>query len=83
VDLSKFTPTQQRMLQLLMDGLPHSPAELHGCLYDEMSAVRTVKYHLSTMRKILRPAGLDVLTQVVKFRVHYRLVRLLSSPYKG
>jgi DNA-binding winged helix-turn-helix (wHTH) protein len=75
-----FPPVQQRMLELLSDGLPHSKEELHDCLYDELSNIATIQKHISLIRKQLRPHGQDILIEFIRRRVHYRHVRLLSKP---
>lgn len=74
-----FTPTQNRMFNLLSDGSIHSKEELHACLDDELSEQNMVPFHICNMRKVIRPKGLDVVSER---NAGYRLVRLLRSPYK-
>jgi hypothetical protein len=72
------------MYQILSDGLPHKKRELHGCLYDDMGALRNIQTHISLMRRQLRPLGMDILCELVNTRcVCYRLVRLLASATNG
>lgn len=78
-----FTPVQRKMMDILRDGLPHTREELHGCLYDEMGPVSNIRHHLTGIRKILRPRGEDVITELVNRNTYHRWVRLLSSPYDG
>ena len=73
-----FTPTQTAMLKVLSDGLPHSKAELHACLPDELGAADNVFRHISAIRKTLRPRGQDVLCEYRERSRFYRWVRLLG-----
>ncbi len=79
----KYTPTQQRMLAVLADGMRHTKEELISCLWDEMGTIGTVNVHLTYLRKILRPMGQDIICENDgRRRNGYRHVRLLKSPYK-
>lgn len=80
----KFTPTEQRILDLLSDGLSHRREEFLSCLYDELGRLGTVRLHLYNMRKKLRPIGQDIVTEMGQSRIlYYRHVRLLHSPYRN
>lgn len=74
-----FTPTQQAMLNVLADGLPHRREELHACLPDELGALTNIHRHLVAMRKLLRPEGQEIICQLLNRRYYYRLVRPLNS----
>lgn len=78
-----FTPTQTAMLKVLSDGLPHSKAELHACLPDELGAADNVFRHISAIRKTLRPRGQDVLCEYRERSRFYRWVRLLGHEGDG
>jgi len=78
-----FTPTQQRMLNLLSDGLPHSREAMLECLQDEQVCSTAHTPHLLAIRKKLRPKGEDVICEYIKRRPYYRHVRLLPSAYDG
>lgn len=80
---ANFTPTQQRILMVLADGLRHTKEELFPCLYDELGSIENVKDHISRMRKKLQPRGEDILCEVYYNRLYYRHVRLLANPYRG
>ena len=77
-----FTPTQQRLLAVFGDGLPHTRKELHACLGDELTSPATLRCHIHLLRKKLRPKGQDILIEFVKHSLHYRHVRLLASAVK-
>lgn len=72
-----FSPTQQRIVDLLADSYPHSNDEIYGCLLTAGS-VNHIKQHLSNIRKILRPRGQDIATLTHLGKTHYCLVRLLN-----
>lgn len=78
---NKFTPTQQRMLDTLSDGRPHTRAELHACLADELGSTSNISSHLSEIRKALRPKGQDIVCQYYRRTFMYRWVRLLTRHY--
>jgi DNA-binding response OmpR family regulator len=71
-----YTPTEQRMLDLLSDGAIHTKEELFRCLWDELSRVETIQKHLSLLRKKLRPGGHGVMCDHL---YRYRLVRLIQK----
>jgi len=79
MNLSEFTPVQRRMLEVLADGRPHTPLELHACLVDELGPVSNIKFHLTTIRKKLRPRGEDIICEIHNRKMHYRHVRLISN----
>lgn len=78
-----FTPTQQRMLDVLKDGKGHTLAELQACLDDELTEKKAVNVHLTYLRKKLRGLGRDVVAQLsfdeTGRRFLYRQVRTMSS----
>ena len=77
--MTDFTPTQQAMLDVLADGLPHTREELHACLPDELGNPRNVHHHLYPLRKQLRLMGQDILCEWVNHRPRYRHVILLPA----
>lgn len=77
-----LTSTEQRIYDMLCDGLPHSRVEIHTCLPDNLSEITAIQFHLSKIRQKL-PPGQAILIEHKSRSVHYRLVRLLNSPYNG
>lgn len=73
----RYTPTQQRILNVLADGMPHLRIELLGCLHDELGDRTNLYPHLSRLRTLLRPQGQDIVCELQRRRVAYRWVRLL------
>ncbi len=76
-----FTPTQQRIVDVLSDGKPHRKQELVSCLWDELGNSSTVAVHICAIRKLL-PPGEDIVCVVRYQSAYYQHIRLLRSPYK-
>lgn len=73
-----FTPTQQRIMDVLRDGRPHDWREVAACL-DEQATRTSVAPHLTALRKILRLKGLEIACVKQGYGTLYRLFRLVSS----
>lgn len=78
-----YTPTQQRILEVLEDGKRHSRKELLQCLNDEMTGRGVLNSHLHLLRQKLRPRGTDIICELHNRSIGYRWVRLLGNPYRG
>lgn len=74
----KFTPIHLRILEILSDGLPHTPEELLPAIGDELADIPTLQVHICRIRKVLRPAGQDIIAEYVRRDCRYRHVRLLN-----
>ena len=57
LDYEPFTPTEQRLLSILADGLPHSSVELFDAVPDELAQLTAVKAHIWCIRQKLRKLG--------------------------
>lgn len=75
----QFTPTQQKMLAVLADGQAHVRKELHECLEDPLTSVKAIRAHLSSIRRLLRTMGEDIVCELKDRAICYRHVRLLGS----
>jgi len=75
--------TQEKMLAVLSDGMPHDRRELHACLPDELSQMNSIKIHLTKIRRVIQPRGEDIVCQYLNHRPQYRHVRLLHSAADG
>ena len=73
-----FTPTQQRILAVLADGAYHPVYQLQDCLADELAGLSAVQFHVSTIRKKLRPKGEDIYCEMRGSGAYYRYVRVLA-----
>jgi len=72
------------MMDVLSDGLPHAPEELHACLADELGERNTINVHLCGLRKILNSRGEDIIFERgTLYGQWYRWVRLLGNSYNG
>jgi hypothetical protein len=76
----KYSPTQQRILALLSDGLPHAPRELVNCLNDNHPDVpnSNLSVYITSLRKALRPLGQDIILEWHGRKPTYRHVRVVS-----
>ena len=72
-----LSPTQRLMLDILVDGKPHHPSELHACL-DSYGDESNIHRHLSALRKILRPQGQDIICQFIRRQRLWRLIRCVE-----
>ena len=88
----KFTKTQQKILDVLADGLPHLRKELWACCpsvqgMDEQSVKEFARHrtnvHLMNIRSKLRLDGQDIICEVVNRRLCYRHVKLLKPNGSG
>jgi DNA-binding response OmpR family regulator len=79
-----YTPTQQRMLAILADGMPHTREELHTCINDDLADMHVVNVHISLLRRKLRPIGQDIVKEIgFQFKHYFRHIRLLASSTDG
>lgn len=82
--MGHITRVQQKMLDILSDGMPHSKEELHTCLSDDLGPITNIRAHLCMLRKVLRPIGQDIVCEYVHWKsLHYRQIRLLASANNG
>lgn len=72
-----FSPTQQRIVDLLSDGLLHSKEEIYGMLLTANS-VNHIQMHISNLRKVMRPVGQDIRYILQNGVSFYQLVRCLN-----
>lgn len=78
-----FTPTQQKILDVLSDGKSHSRQELIDCLEDAVADRKNLNVHLSNLRARMRPAGHDVIYCPRHRKAYYRHVVLISGDDGG
>ena len=74
-----YTPTEQRIIDLLSDGLPHTRADVIKCLKDHLADFNTLAVHMFNLRRKVRPCGQDILLVYRKGGYHYQYVILLSG----
>lgn len=81
---TKFTPTEQRILERLSDGRPHSVAEM-VLVVDELAAVVDLSNHVCRIRAKLLPLHQDIVcrTNGGGRQFAYQHVRLLASANDG
>lgn len=74
-----LTPTQTRIYNLLLDGMPHAKSELFALLDDELADANgtAVFKHVSEMRRVLGQRGEDVVCR----NGCYYLTRYTGRPW--
>jgi hypothetical protein len=76
--MPNLTPTEQRIANVLADGMPHRRRELLACLQDPEAELNALRVHLCNLRAKLRPIGQDILCELSDRGLFYRQVRLLA-----
>lgn len=77
--MSNHTPTEEAILNVLSDGMPHTREELHTCLPDPLSAISAIQPHISHLRSKLVPIGHDIVCEFRDRQYMYRWIRLLTG----
>lgn len=75
---TELTPTEQRLYDILSDGLAHPSAQLHATLGDDMTDMVTLRMHISNLRRKLQHHGRDIAARQ-NGHTSYRLVRYLTD----
>lgn len=87
MDTLKFTPTEQKILAVLADGLPHHKTELKRAIDPEtpdMIDSNVLSMHITRIKTKLEKIGETVVCRsIIGRRLAYQHVRLLCSPYDG
>ncbi len=74
-----WTAIQEKLLDLLSDGISHQRSELLACIGDDLATPNALQAHLTRMRLKLRPIGNNVVCEIHDSRIYYRLVRVISN----
>ncbi len=78
IDLTRFTPTERRIVSLLSDGYAHTAKELFGLLDDELAGRTAVAVHVCNIRSKL-PPHLSVLSHGSNGSVKYAMIRYVGT----
>ncbi len=77
----RFSPTQQKILDVLADGEPHLFDDVLRGVGDPYMAMQTVFVHVSNLRRRLKLVGQAIVCEVDnRGRRYYRHVVLLPAP---
>jgi hypothetical protein len=80
--MPRYTETEQKIVDSLSDGYPHSKQDLRQYLPDEIGAAEgrsNLNQHISNIRKKMRPTGRDILCVRARGQVCYRQVLLIQT----
>jgi hypothetical protein len=75
-----YTPSQQRLIDVLSDGLPHDREELRQALGDDQLTNKNLSDHIILLRRVVRPRGEEIVCELWDGSPHYRHVRFLIWP---
>lgn len=81
--VTTFTPVEQRMLNVLADGLNHTKQELFECLDDDLAQLKSITPHLTRLRRKLNPQGRDIVCIFMNRKTMYRQVLVYPSANDG
>jgi hypothetical protein len=71
----QWTPTEQRIWNVLRDGMAHHETELRSCLDDEMGCQSLLSVHLAYMRRKLKSSHLNIVCTSKSDPVMYQLMQ--------
>ena len=77
IELTDLTPTENRIWKLLSDNKAHTREEIHGCLWDEMSNLATIQYHISNLRGKVKRIDWEIILELRGFQKLYRRIPIL------
>ena len=78
----EFTPKQKIILRILKDGERHHREELLEALTEDGNKKmrpKTLSVHLSSLRKLLRTVGQDIVCEYHARTYYYRQIRLIGD----
>lgn len=73
---SRFTPTEQRIFNVLKDQMMHTTDEIRGQLSDELTSDDTIAVHISHMRPKVRPSH-EFISRRINGVLYYRYIRVI------
>lgn len=74
-----LTPTEQKIIDLLKDGLPHSRHDMISTLQYASGDFNALAQRIFFLRRKVRLLGQDIVTALCKGGIHYQHVILLSG----
>lgn len=74
-----YTPIEQRIIDLLSDGLPHDRKELLECLNDRLANYNSLAAAIMRLRPKVRELNQEIVTEHYQGCIAYRHVILLSG----
>lgn len=74
-----YTANEQRIIDLLRDGLPHDRREVLECLKDNQSNLHALAVAIMRLRPKVRALGQEIVTEHRRGGIAYRHVILLSG----
>ena len=81
--MTRRSPIQERILNLLQDGNAHPREEVLSELQDSEATFKNLWPHIFRLRKTLEPRGESIICELRGRKILYRHVRLLPSAVDG
>ena len=76
----RFTPTEQRIVDLLADGLQHTKDEMVKCLHDDLAPAAALYFHIYNIRRKIEPLGEYLAVESMgPMGVRYRMFRFTQA----
>ena len=76
---NNFTPTQNAILTVLSDGVPHHRQELMDCIDDPEPSSNQFHQALFRLRQRLKPLGQNIIVTLLNRRIAYVWTRRINS----
>lgn len=73
----KFTPIQQKIMDILSNGRGHTKHDLLPCVGDPEAEPVAVVKHIYLLRKVLSGTEYGILNEELQGKRYYRLVRFI------
>lgn len=78
-DATKISPMENKILEVLRDGMEHTRDELLLCLGDPESTYRNLYVRIAYLRRKLRPFNQDIINRRA---AGYRWVQISTLPHE-
>jgi hypothetical protein len=75
----QYTPIQQRIIDLLSDGLPHERRDMLKCINPNSKNLNGLAVHIAFLRSKVRELRQDIVTELRRGGIYYRMVILLPT----
>lgn len=75
ISVDNLTPTERKMLHVLLDNMQHIRDDLINCMGDEQS--NCLGSHLYNLRKKLRTSGHTIVTSRINGVTKYQIARII------
>lgn len=75
----QYTKTEQRIIKLLSDGMPHPREDLLECMLDPMGNYVALTSHIVRLRRKVRTLNQEIVCELRRGAIYYRQIILLQQ----